>query len=390
MEQTIKEPEQELKECRQEKERLSRENEELRLRLMFFEGIANSTFDGFLVVDTRGQKILQTQRTIDLWEIPDEVVQDQSGAKQVAHVMNMTADPRKFVEEINYQRDHPEEKRLDEIELVNGTVLERYSSPVIGPDGTHYGRIYTFHDITKRKNYEKQLSQLNADKDRFISILAHDLRSPFQNLLGFTEILLRQYRTLKEDDLNMIVSTLHATSRKTLMLLEDTLLWASTTNRKLVFSPSDINLSDLVREVVDILEPIAAVKEIKLTNRSPDTLQAHADKYMFKAILRNLMSNAIKFSNTGGTISVAMAEAENNITVSVTDNGIGIKKNIAETLFSFSSVQTTTGTSGETGSGLGLMLCKSFVEQHGGKIWVNSEENRGTTVSFTIPLKAPS
>ena len=121
--------------------------EELRLRLMFFEGIANSTFDGFLVVDPSGKKILQTQRTIELWKIPQEVVADLSGHKQVAHIMYMTVDPQKFIAEIQYQMEHIEEKRLDEVELIDGTVMERYSSPVFGADGTHYGRIYTFHDI---------------------------------------------------------------------------------------------------------------------------------------------------------------------------------------------------------------------------------------------------
>lgn len=174
-------------ESTQEIARLKRNEESFNLRLMFLEGIANSTFDGFLVVDPSGKKILQTQRTIDLWKIPQEVVDDPSGDKQVAHVMHMTVDPIKFVDEIKYQMMHPDEKRLDEIELIDGTILERYSSPVIDSNGKHYGRIYTFHDITERKNFEKQLAGLNTDKDRFISILAHDLRSPFNSLLGLSE-----------------------------------------------------------------------------------------------------------------------------------------------------------------------------------------------------------
>ena len=171
-----------------EKNRLEKNNRELLTKLMFLEGIANSTIDGYLVVDPFGKKILQNQRAIELWKIPQEVVDDPSGDKQVAHVMHMTVDPQKFVEEIQYQIKHPEEKRLDEIELIDGTILERYSSPVIGPGGTHYGRIYTFHDITDRKNFERQLTRLNTDKDRFISILAHDLKNPISGLLGFSEV----------------------------------------------------------------------------------------------------------------------------------------------------------------------------------------------------------
>jgi hypothetical protein len=116
-----------------------KKEEELRLRLMFLEGVANSTIDGFLVVNPYGQKILQNQRTIDLWKIPQDIVDDPSGLKQVNHVMYMTVNPQQFVSEIDYLREHPNDQSRDELELIDGTVLDRYSSPVIGPDGVNYG-----------------------------------------------------------------------------------------------------------------------------------------------------------------------------------------------------------------------------------------------------------
>lgn len=216
----------------EEMNRRDKIEDELSMRLMFFEGIANSTVDGFLVVDPKGQKILQTQRTIDLWKIPQEIVDDVSGHKQVAHIMHMTVDPQKFIAEIQYQMEHLDEKRLDEVELIDGTIMERYSSPVIGADGTHYGRIYTFHNITDRKKIEKQLIQLNSDKDRFISILAHDLRSPFNNLLGLSELLTENLSKFSSEEIKTIVSTIYETAQKTFSLLEDTLLWASFQSKK--------------------------------------------------------------------------------------------------------------------------------------------------------------
>ena len=159
--------------------------EDLKYKLMFLEGIANSAIDGFLVVNPFGQKILQNKRTIDLWKIPEEIVNDPDGLKQVHHVMGMTVNPQQFVQEISNLKEHPDEKSRDELELVDGTVLDRYSSPVIGPDGKNYGRIWTFHDITERKKIEKQLVQLNRDKDKFISILAHDLRNPFTTIEAY-------------------------------------------------------------------------------------------------------------------------------------------------------------------------------------------------------------
>jgi signal transduction histidine kinase len=369
----------------EETEGLKKEVEELRLRLLFFEGIANSTIDGFLVVDQRGQKILQTQRTIELWKIPQEVVDDLSGDKQVAHVMHMTADPQKFIAEIQYQMVHPEEKRLDEIELIDGTILERYSSPVIGSDGTHYGRIYTFHDITERKNSEKQLLQLNGDKDRFISILAHDLRSPFSSLLGFSEMLKNELRHMPVDKAEEIAKIVYHTALKTNDLLEDTLLWASFQSKKTTFTPVKTNVSEVVSEVIDILDPNAKMKDISVESGIGKQVQVTSDVYMLKAVLRNLISNAIKFTNPGGWVEVSTAREPGQTTIKVSDNGVGIKPEVREKLFSFSAVQSSPGTADERGTGLGLLLCKEFVEKHGGKIWVDSVVGQGTTVSFTLP-----
>jgi signal transduction histidine kinase len=336
-------------------------------------------------VDPQGQKILQTQRTIDLWKIPEEVVNDPSGHKQVAHIMHMTVDPQKFISEIQYQMEHIDEERLDEVELVDGTILERYSSPVFGADGTHYGRIYTFHDITNRKNYEKQLIQLNSDKDRFISILSHDLRSPFNNLLGLTEFLYENVSKLSLKEIENIASTIYNTSDKTFTLLEDTLLWASVQSKKITYTPLFTNIATFIKEVIEILEPIAQNKNITLENHVKDELQANIDIYMFKAILRNLISNAIKFTNNNGKIIISALHTDSKTVIKVTDNGIGMKQEVIDKLFNFSPVNSSSGTSNETGTGLGLMLCKDFIDKHCGKIWVDSILGEGTTVSFSIP-----
>jgi signal transduction histidine kinase len=369
----------------EETERLKKEGEELRIRLLFFEGIANSTIDGFLVVDTRGQKILQTQRTIDLWKIPQEVVADLRGDKQVAHVMHMTVDPQKFIAEIHYQMMHPEEIRLDDVELIDGTIMERYSSPVIGPDGIHYGRIYTFHDITELKKIERQLLQLNVEKDRFISILAHDLRSPFNSLLGFSEILKNELRHMSVEKAEEMVKIVYHTALKTNELLEDTLLWASFQTKKITFTPVETSISEVVFEVIDILEPNAKMKDISVDSNIDKKAQVTSDVYMLKAVLRNLISNAIKFTNPGGRVNVSAVQEPRQTIIKVSDNGVGIKPEIRGKLFSFSAVQSSPGTADERGTGLGLLLCKEFVEKHGGKIWVDSTVDQGTTVSFTLP-----
>jgi len=376
----------ELEQKSKEEINVFRKNEEeLRMKLMFLEGIANSTIDGFLVVNPYGQKILQNRRTIELWKIPQDVVEDPSGLKQVSHVMYMTVNPQQFVAEIDYLRDHPNDKSRDELELIDGTVLDRYSSPVIGPDGINYGRIWTFHDVTERKNFEKQLIQLNADKDRFISIFAHDLRSPFNSLLGFTELLSKNIRSYPLEKIEKIVESIYNTAIKTNGLLEDTLLWASIQSKKVTFSPSITNITEVISEVVEILEPIGNAKNITITHSSNNGLQVNTDIYMLKAILRNLVSNAIKFTKEGGKIEISALHADSLTTIKITDNGVGINPDVLEKLFSFTRIKSNQGTASETGTGLGLLLCKEFVDKHGGKIWVESIVDKGTTVSFTIP-----
>jgi signal transduction histidine kinase len=360
--------------------------EELRIKLMFLEGIANSTIDGFLVVNPCGQKILQNQRTIELWKIPQEIVDDPNGLKQVHHVMNMTVNPQQFVAEIDYLRDHPNDRSRDELELTDGTFLDRYSSPVLGYDGKNYGRIWTFHDITQRKHLEDQLIQLNADKDRFISILAHDLRSPFSNLLGFTELLKRNLRQYPIGKVEKMVELIYDTALKAFEFLEDTLLWANVQSKKITYSPAITNITEIITDVADLLGPGAKAKNIKLEYTSKNDLMVCLDVYMFKAILRNLVSNAIKFTHKGGKIAITVIHTPSDTTIKVTDNGIGIAPEILEKLFQSVSIQSSPGTANETGTGLGLLLCKEFVDKHGGKIWIDSKVDEGTTVSFTIPI----
>ncbi len=370
----------------EELRRLRNELEMLRMRLTFFEGIANSTFDGFLVVDPTGKKVLQTQRTIELWKIPQEVVDDPSGVKQIEHIMHMTVDPQKFVTEIQYQMVHITEKRHDDVELIDGTIMERYSQPVFGADGTHYGRIYTFHDITEQKNIERQLIRLNADKDRFISILAHDLRSPFNGLLGITELMLEQFNDMSSDDKLEMISTINKTLQKTYALLEDTLMWASVQSEKISFSPCHTDISVYLDEIVDIMKPVAEMKSITLENKVKEPLNAFVDIYMFKAIIRNLISNAIKFTNKGGRVDLSATKKDSCLLVSIKDTGIGMVQEAIDKLFHFSSTVSTMGTANEMGTGLGFMLCKDFVERHGGEIWVESVIKKGTIVHFSLPI----
>jgi signal transduction histidine kinase len=254
--------------------------------------------------------------------------------------------------------------------------------------GTHS----IFRDITeqklaeqKLKESEKQLRQLNVDKDRFISILGHDLKNPFNNILGFSEILNDEIESLNKDEIKDIAKNINKSAKITNKLLEDILMWARTQNGNIPFKPQKLRFADITNTILEILNPSAYAKNITIYSLPEDNISVYADINMLKTIVLNLVSNAIKFTNSGGAIKINAEQNSENVTISVSDNGVGIEPEDLKKLFDISQVLTTKGTAKETGTGLGLFLCKEFVEKHGGKIWVESEVGKGSDFRFTLP-----
>ena len=239
------------------------------------------------------------------------------------------------------------------------------------------------------KKSEQQLRELNATKDKFFSIIAHDLKNPFNLLLGLSELLkdsLEENGTTKQ---HQYIDKIYKSTKDTSKLLENLLIWARTQKGIIDFSPTEENIHSLVDKEVKLLNQLAEKKSISLINKIPDGLTVSVDKNMFSTIIRNLISNGIKYTHHGGTIEInSQSVKENNqhfIDVSVKDNGIGIPSEIQDKLFSISENISTEGTENETGTGLGLILCKEFVQKHSGKIWVESEVGKGSKFTFTIP-----
>ncbi len=235
-----------------------------------------------------------------------------------------------------------------------------------------------------RKDYTLKLQELNNSKDKFFSIISHDLKSPFNSILGFTEILKDQNATLDKEELNEIYEALNNSAKKTFNLLNNLLQYSKFQSGLGDFNPSKINLSDLIKENLILFEGTAAKKQIKIINNSNENFLIYADKEMLNSILRNLINNAIKYSNPGGKIFIYYARAGDFVEISVKDSGVGMDQETVDNLFKIESKTSKLGTNKEEGTGLGLILAKEFVEKNGGKIFVKSAIGIGTEFTFTV------
>jgi signal transduction histidine kinase len=230
------------------------------------------------------------------------------------------------------------------------------------------------------------LVQTNADKDRFISILSHDLKSPFNTLLGFSGVLVEDLNKLSLAQIEEIAIDINKSAKTTYNLLEELLVWARALQNKIPFKPQNLNLLNVCNDSVEVMEPNASSKNIKINCTVDSGINIFADGDMIKVILRNLLSNAIKFTNNNGNIFIDAISNHEDVIISVSENGIGITPENMSMLFNISQVLSTAGTANEQGTGLGLLLCKEFVEKHGGRIWAESELGKGSKFSFTLPV----
>jgi signal transduction histidine kinase len=229
------------------------------------------------------------------------------------------------------------------------------------------------------------LEKLNDDKDQFISILAHDLKSPFNALLGYSDLLLKNIRTYDLDKVEAQIQIISDSTKKIYRLLEDILNWAKTQSGKIPFEPEKINFSKICSEVIENLMLNASNKNIKINCLSSSELYIYADYDMLRTILHNLVSNGIKFTNIGGQINISIEQNSSEVTIIVSDNGTGIEPEIKNQLFDLKNLYSSAGTADEKGSGFGLLICKEFVEKHGGKIWVDSKMGEGSDFKFSLP-----
>ncbi len=281
-------------------------------------------------------------------------------------------------ESISGIREYPETKK------VKLEILQYYYSPIIDSNNNVIGATVFSYDITDRVVAQRKLAHESSTKDKFFSIIAHDLRSPVGNIKAMLEHLTSEKRTpIKE--IRSILPILTDSARNTFDLLENLLKWASNQRGYLSFIPEQVMIKAIIDNVIKVTENLATSKNIKLSVDVSSEAQAYIDIDMFKTIIRNLLTNAIKYTPKKGQIKLTAITDAHYCTIKVTDTGIGIKEEIIPYLTEFDKTVSTYGTEGEKGSGLGLVLCRELVERMHGKMWIESEIGKGSSFSFTVP-----
>ncbi len=297
--------------------------------------------------------------------------------------------------ELEYNFDLIREKNLYKTTRQGKCYLECFINPTVDSNKEITGYIVHINEISERKQAEmllekqaKELQELNATKDKFMSIIAHDLRSPFNAIIGFSDLMIKNFHQLDEETFLKGLKIIESASNHAYKLLENLLIWARNQTEKSQFSPEILNLSQLVHEALKTIESTAVHKKISFSTSINKNLQVFADQNMLDSIIRNLATNAIKFSFKEGKVRIKAILTENGVCISVSDKGIGISSERLASIFEIDKHTNTNGTENELGSGLGLILCKDFVARHNGEIWIESTLNKGTKVSFTLPLKS--
>ncbi|MCX6157799.1 MAG: PAS domain S-box protein [Ignavibacteriae bacterium] len=273
-------------------------------------------------------------------------------------------------------------------------LLDTMKTPYLDANGDLIGILGIGRDITEKKKSEaeiklknEELLEINSEKDKFFSIVAHDLRGPFSGFLGLTNIFASEFSEMNQDEIQKLALLMKDSAVNLYRLLENLLEWSQMKRGLTVVNPEQFSINKILSGSINLIKELAAKKEITISSDVQEELQVFADINMFEAAVRNLLSNALKFTNKGGSVTLsANSTTDNKVEVSVKDTGIGMNKEIMEGLFRLDVSTKRKGTDGEPTTGLGLHICKEFIEKNGGILTIESEEGKGSTFKFTIPL----
>jgi PAS domain S-box-containing protein len=273
-------------------------------------------------------------------------------------------------------------------------ILELHFYPHLNAAGRIDGIISTSKDVTEHKKAEQalkeseaRLKELNATKDKLFSIIGHDLQSPLSNIIGFSELIEKGYDHYSDEEIKRYNKIIYQISQSVSGLLENLLTWARSQRNQIKISPKKVEVKMIVDKCYNLLMHNFLQKQIKFLNQVSSETIVFADEEMLTIVIRNLISNAFKFTHREGTVILSSEQQDDTVIISVKDDGTGISPHKIEQLFQTGAHQPNTGTEGETGTGIGLIICRDFIEKNGGEIWVESEHGKGSEFCFSLPFK---
>ncbi len=382
----------------------------LRWKTAFFEAQVECALDGILMVDPHGRKILQNQRLNELFKIPPAIAGSLADSEQLHFITNQMKDPQAFIERVSYLDEHPNEVSRDELALVDGTILDSYSATVRDQLGKHYGRIWTFHDVTAERQREgklaetlvreKELAQeaLAGDraKSEFLAVMSHEIRTPMNGILGFSELLAGMPNLPAEG--RDYIKTITSSGEALLRILDDILDFSRLEAGGLKIEKSFFPSEEILRSIRDLLSPSAREKQLlfRLDVSSDAPTHLWSDAGRLRQVLLNLSGNAIKFTEQGSIVLGMRAAAgplKSNlpgVEFFVRDTGPGIPEDNLHQIFepfaqADSSISRRFG-----GTGLGLAISQNLVDLMGGKLSVRSRIGEGSEFVVTLPVESPN
>lgn len=366
-----------------------------------FISILENLNSGVALIDSKGRFISYNKKFLNLFGLAEQStiknVNDQNWAEWQVFNEDM---------EVLHVDEHPVRKaaitgksvsnQLCGVRLPSGGDIIWMlisAEPLFDNEGRIIKTICTYLDVTDHRiadaalrKSEATLRELNATKDKLFSIISHDLKGPFSSIVGFSELLVEK---LGKNDLKSVSDygrIILESSWQAMDLLTNLIEWSRLQTGRMSYNPAPERFVAITESVIRLLNASAFQKSIDIIVEIHPDIKVMADRAMVSTILRNLISNAIKFTKPGGKIIINASEKNNNLHVSVTDTGIGMSRDLAEKLFRFDATVSNPGTHNEKGTGLGMILCKDFISKHDGEIWVESSPGKGSTFFFTLPL----